>query len=395
MGWLTDLNSLDVLLIVVMLAYAVSGYVQGFVVNLIATTGLLAGGLIAIAVVPRFMDNPSRELGASLLALGLVVAAAAIGQTVGTFVGAELRSGLTWKPLRWIDAVGGSALSIVAVLCAGWALGYSVSGTTIPYLSTASRESQILSHVDRVMPSQATSVLRSFNDVIDTNLFPRYIDPFQTERITDVGPPDEAVLAQPGVAGARGSVVKILGQAVCERGIEGTGFAYAPGRIMTNAHVVAGVRTPTIQVGGRSVDTEVVLFDPELDVAVLAADVDLPVLDFDLTGDAGDPAVILGFPQNGPYDVRAARIRDKAPLRSPDIYDRGQVERETFAVRGLVRSGNSGGPLISPQGDVLGVIFAASVSDRSTGYALTAEQVAEDARRGISASAPVSTGGCA
>ncbi len=133
------MNSLDLILIVILLAYAVSGYVQGFVVNLIATIGLLVGGLLALAIVPKFLSGNTATLSSSLLALGLVVGAAAVGQGIGTYVGTDLRNGLKWKPLRWVDAVGGSVLSMVAVLCAGWALGYSVSGTTIPYLSTASQ----------------------------------------------------------------------------------------------------------------------------------------------------------------------------------------------------------------------------------------------------------------
>ena len=389
------MNSLDLVLIVIVVAYAISGYVQGFVVNLFATVGLLAGGLLAIAVVPRIMSDANQALGSSLLALGLVIGAAAIGQAIGTVVGSALRTGLRWQPLRSLDAVGGSVLSIVAVLVAGWALGYSVSGTTIPYLSTASRSSAILERVDGVMPSRATSALQSFNDVLDSNLFPRYIDPFETEQITEVGPPDEATLRQPGVEAARDSVVKILGQSRCSSGLEGSGFVYAPGRIMTNAHVVAGVDQPNLVIGDQQVPTRVVLFDKDLDVAVLAADVNIAPLEFDTDGVAGDAAAVLGFPQNGPFDARAARIRERIDLRSPDIYDEGQVTRDTFAVRSLVRSGNSGGPLVSPEGDVLGVIFAASISDRATGYALTADQVADSADRGVGATAAVSTGGCA
>jgi hypothetical protein len=390
------MNSLDLILIVILLAYAVSGYVQGFVVNLIATIGLLVGGLLALAIVPKFLSGNTATLSSSLLALGLVVGAAAVGQGIGTYVGTDLRNGLKWKPLRWVDAVGGSVLSMVAVLCAGWALGYSVSGTTIPYLSTASRDSVILDRVDNVMPARATSVLRSFNEVLDANLFPRYIDPFESEKIKPVGPPDTATLASDGVRKASGSVVKILGQAKCQRGIEGSGFAYSQGRVMTNAHVVAGVESPSVVINGQRTSARVVLFDSKLDVAVLAVDgLDLPALSFDKTGEAGEDAAILGFPENGPFDARAARIRSEMRLRSPDIYGKGQVVRETYSVRGLVRSGNSGGPLVSKEGDVLGVIFAASITDKSTGYALTASQVAADARAGIAATSTVSTGGCA
>ncbi|MCW2831803.1 MAG: serine protease [Aeromicrobium sp.] len=390
------MNSLDLIIVVVLVAYAISGYFQGFVVNLIATVGLLVGGLLAVAIVPKILSGGTPTLTSSLLALGLVIGAGAVGQAIGTFVGTDLRDGLRWKPLRWVDAVAGSALSIVAVLCAAWALGYSVSGTSIPYLSTASRDSSILDRVDGVMPARATSVLRSFNEVLDANLFPRYIDPFENEDIAAVGPPDEATLARPGVQQARASVIQVLGRAKCDRGIEGTGFAYADGRIMTNAHVVAGVTAPAVVVDGREVPTRVVLFDRKLDVAVLAVDgLGLTPLDFDEDGKDGQAAAILGYPENGPFDARAARIRNEMRLRSPDIYDRGQVERQTFSIRGLVRSGNSGGPLISEQGEVLGVIFAASVSDKSTGYALTAEQVAADARKGATATEQVSTGECA
>lgn len=390
------MNSLDLIIAIVLVAYAISGYFQGFVVNLIATIGLLVGGLLAVAIVPKALSGQTPTLSSSLLALGIVIGAAAIGQAVGTYIGTDLRDGMRWRPLRWVDAFGGSALSIVAVLCATWALGYSVSGTSIPYLSTASRGSAILERVDNVMPTQASSVLRAFNEVLDANLFPRYIDPFESEKITAVAPPDKAALASAGVRKASGSVYKILGQASCQRGIEGSGFAYAPGRVMTNAHVVAGVSEPFVVTDAGRTPAEVVLFDPDLDVAVLAVGgLRGAPLDFDLGGGAGDSAAILGYPENGPFDARAARVRSTMRLRSPDIYDRGQVVRETFSVRGLVRSGNSGGPLVSEAGDVLGVIFAASVTDKSTGYALTADQVADDARKGIEATSPVSTGGCA
>lgn len=390
------MNSLDAIILVILVAYAISGYFQGFVVNLIATLGLLLAGLLGLSIVPMLLSSAHPTVSSSLLALGLVIGVAAIGQAIGTFVGSILRDGLTWRPLRWVDAIAGSALSIVAVLCAAWALGYSVSGASIPYLSSASRDSSILGRVDTLMPERATSVLRSFNEVLDSNLFPRYIDPFESEDIKQVDPPDAATLASRGVTRARDSVVKILGQARCDRGIEGSGFAYADGRIMTNAHVVAGVESPMVVVGDREVPSTVVLFDRELDIAVLAVDdVRLRSLTFDKTGVAGQSAAILGYPQNGPFDARAARIRTEMRLRSPDIYDTGQVVRKTFSIRGLVRSGNSGGPLVSESGDVLGVIFAASVADKSTGYALTAEQVSGDARKGVDASTAVSTGDCA
>ena len=391
------MNSLDVVLVVVLLAYAISGYVQGFVVNLVATAGLVLGGLGAIWLVPVVLGRSDPGLTTSLLALGMVVGAAAIGQAVGTYIGTDLRGGLRAARLRRVDQAGGAVLSIVAVLVAAWALGYAVSGTSVPYLAGAARDSTLLSRVDSVMPQRATDTLRSFSRTIDSSLFPRYIDPFAQEDIAAVGPPDDGTLGQAGVQAAADSVVKIVGPAECGRGIEGSGFVYAPGRVMTNAHVVAGVDDPTVTLrDGRSVGARVVRFDPELDLAVLATvDLGVAALDFDLSGAAGQPAAVLGYPENGPFDARAARIRTQLTLRSPDIYDRGEVLRETFSIRALVRSGNSGGPLVSPEGQVLGVIFAASVSDSSTGYAVTAEQAQDEARAGITASRAVETGRCA
>ena len=180
------------------------------------------------------------------------------------------------------------------------------------------------------------------------------------------------------------------------RAPRGTGFLYAPTRLMTNAHVVAGVDDPNVVVGEQEVPARVVHYDSDLDVAVLAVDgLDRPFLRFDKTGEARDNAAVLGYPNDGPYNVQAARIRGEQRLRSPDIYGRGSVVREVFSLRSLVRPGNSGGPLVSGDGDVLGVIFAASVTDRDTGYALTADQVSERAGQGITTSAAVGTGDCA
>jgi len=205
------------------------------------------------------------------------------------------------------------------------------------------------------------------------------------------------VVADPQVRRAGTSVVKILGEAQsCNRDLVGSGFGYAPGRVMTNAHVVAGVSSLSIEVDGDQLDAEVVLFDPDLDVAVLAVDgLDVPALRFDGSGGSGDGGAVLGYPENGPFDAQPARIRDEQRLRSPDIYDDSSSVREVFSVRSTVRPGNSGGPLVSDAGRVYGVVFAASVTDVSTGYALTADQVSQRAATGRGADDPVSTGECA
>ena len=165
---------------------------------------------------------------------------------------------------------------------------------------------------------------------------------------------------------------------------------------MTNAHVVSGVSDPEIVTDRGTVPAEVVLYDENLDLAVLAFDSgNRTVLDFDETAQPGDAMVILGYPQDGPFDAQAARIRAEQRLSSPNIYGTGSVIREVFSLRGLVRPGNSGGPILDGDGEVAGVIFAASVTDSDTGYALTAAQARKAAADGKRRTAEVSTGDCA
>jgi S1-C subfamily serine protease len=391
------LNILDWIMVLVVLAYAVSGYWQGFISGAFATAGLLIGGFVAVLwLVPQLLGDAEPSLWVSMGALFVVLLSASFGQALFQFVGGRIRDRITWQPVRAVDAVGGAALSAVAVLVVAWVLGVAVSGSALPGISSQVRSSAVLSEVDRVMPEEADAALGAFNEVVGSSFFPRYLEPFAPERIVNVGPPSDAVARDPEVRAAQASVLKIRGENDCGRGVEGTGFLYSPGRLMTNAHVVAGVDDPTVIVGDREVSATVVHYDPDLDVAVLAVpELGRPFLRFDKTGEARDDAAVLGYPNDGPYNVQAARIRGEQRLRSPDIYGSGTVVREVFSLRSLVRPGNSGGPLVSTDGDVLGVIFAASVSDRDTGYALTAEQVARSAAQGLTNDAEVDTGDCA
>ncbi len=391
------MNVLDWILVLVVLAYAVSGYWQGFISGAFATAGLLLGGFVSVLwLVPQLLGDAEPSLWVSLGALFVVLLSASFGQAIFQYVGSRIRDRITWQPVRAVDAVGGAALSAAAVLVVAWVLGVAVSGSALPGVSTQVRSSTVLGEVDRLMPDEADEALRSFNEVVGSSFFPRYLEPFATERIVEVAPPSDKIARDAQVRAARASVLKIRGENDCGRGVEGTGFVYSPGRLMTNAHVVAGVDDPTVLVGEQEVPARVVHYDSDLDVAVLAVDgLDRPFLRFDKTGEARDNAAVLGYPNDGPYNVQAARIRGEQRLRSPDIYGRGSVVREVFSLRSLVRPGNSGGPLLSQDGDVLGVIFAASVTDRDTGYALTADQVSQSAATGLTNDSEVDTGDCA
>jgi S1-C subfamily serine protease len=325
-----------------------------------------------------------------------VLVCASFGQAVLQFTGSRIRSHIRWQPVRALDALGGAALSMAAVLVVAWALGVAVSGAKLPWVSTEVRDSAVLQKVNGVMPATAVQALDSFNDVVGSSFFPRYLEPFARERITEVHPAPARIARDPDVVRAKGSVYKIRGESSCGRGVEGTGFVFGPNRLMTNAHVVAGVSEPGVLVGEREVPAEVVYYNPDIDIAVLAVDgLQGRALRFDRSGRSGEVGAVLGYPEDGPYDVQGARIRAEQRLRSPDIYGNGTVLREVYSLRSLVRPGNSGGPLVSSAGKVLGVIFAASVSDEDTGYALTADQVAPAAAEGLSRRGAVGTGACA
>lgn len=390
------MNTLDVMLALAVVVYALSGYRQGFVVGSASTLGLLAGGFFGIQVTPLLLDGYSPSPAVTVAALVIVLALGLGGQAAGAFIGAQIRSRVTWQPARALDALGGAALSVVAMLLIAWVLGVAVSGAQLRGLNKEVRASVVLGAVDSTLPGGADRLLETFSALVDSAAFPRYLEPFAPERIKSVEPPSAGIAQRRQVVAAADSVVKVLGSATdCDRTVEGSGFVYAPGRVMTNAHVVAGVSEPVVQVGDDDLAAEVVYYDPDVDVAVLSVpELQAPALQFDDQAESGDNVAVLGYPENGPYDVQPARIRDEQSLRSPNIYGEDTVTRDTYSIFGLVRQGNSGGPLVNRRGVVIGVIFAASVTDADTGYALTSGQVERAADAGDSLLDPVGTGSC-
>ena len=217
-------------------------------------------------------------------------------------------------------------------------------------------------------------------------------------RAREVAAPDPALRNSQIVINAKRSVIKVLGTAPsCSRRIEGSGFVYADERVMTNAHVVAGTRDVQVEVNGDRLDATVVVYDPERDLAVLyVPELRAPVLPFiERPAATGANAIVLGFPLDGPYNAQSARVRDLSRITGPDIYDSNDVTREIYTIRALVRSGNSGGPLVTPNGRVLGVIFAAAADNPNVGFALTASEAAGTAKAGTERTRGVKTGDCA
>jgi uncharacterized membrane protein required for colicin V production len=390
------MNLLDWILLLLLAAYALSGYWQGFITGAFATVGLLLGGLLGIWVAPRALGNIEPSLWVSLGALFIVILCATVGQALLQYSGARMRARIKWQPVRALDAAGGAVLSMVAVLLVAWALGVAISGSRLGPVTPIVRDSKVLAAVDDVLPGQAYQGLQAFNDVVGTTFFPRYLEPFAPEQIIAVDPPARGILKDPDVERAHRAVFKVHGNNSCGRGVEGTAFLIRSDRLMTNAHVVAGVRDPQVLIGDKAVDANVVYYNSDLDIAVLSVqDLGVEPLHFAAGAATNAKVALLGYPQDGPYDAQPARVRQQQRLRSPDIYGNGSVLRSVYSLRGLIRPGNSGGPLVDTSGNVAGVIFAASVSDADTGYALTSGAVGAARDAGIASTTEVSTGACA
>jgi S1-C subfamily serine protease len=392
------MDLLDLVLIAVCLGFAVSGYRQGFLIGVLSFVGFLGGGILGAKYAPALHSAISGSGTASpLFGLLVVFAAATAGQLAATALGVSLRRRITWEPARRADAVGGAAVSVVSVLLVAWLVGSALAHSAINSVARQVRHSALLSGIDSVMPDSIPTWFAAFRRLIDQNGFPQVFGAIGPERIVKVPPPDPKVANSRAVQLAQPDIVKITGIAPsCRRQLEGSGFLYAPQHVMTNAHVVAGVHGPTVHaLDGRSYPAEVVLYDPKRDVAVLyVPGFDRQPLSFAGLAQRGQSAVVAGYPENGPFRPVAARVRGVESARGPDIYQSSQVTRQIYSVYSVVRPGNSGGPLLAPDGRVYGVVFAAAVEDRHTGYALTAAEVAADARSGAGARQPVSTQGC-
>ncbi|MFH8472563.1 MarP family serine protease [Streptomyces sp. NPDC018000] len=400
------MNVLDILLLAGAVWFAVIGYRQGFVVGILSVTGFLGGGLVAVYLLPFLWDQLTNGSAvsstAAVVAVVIVIVCASVGQAFTTHVGNKLRRYITWSPARALDATGGALVNVVAMLLVAWLIGSALAGTSLPTLGKEVRGSSVLLGISRVMPAQASTWFTDFSSVLAQNGFPQVFSPFANEPITEVRAPDPALAGSPVAASAKKSIVKVVGTAPsCGKVLEGTGFVFSDRRVMTNAHVVGGVDEPTVQIGGqgRLYDAKVVLYDWRRDIAVLdVPDLDAKPLKFtdtDYDADTGNSAIVAGFPENGSYDVRAARVRGRIDANGPDIYHRGTVRRDVYSLFATVRQGNSGGPLLTPDGKVYGVVFAKSLDDPDTGYALTADEIRQDIAHGRTANQQVDSQTCA
>lgn len=389
------MDLLDILLMLVILAYAASGYRRGLVAGCVSLAGFVGGAVIGVWVLPWMMDLVTAGTSAATVTAVLtVLVPAVVGHELAGRLALKLRRELDRGPLRVTDGIGGAAANTLAVLLVAWVAASVLGAGSSSLITQSIRGSALLGAVQNAMPDTTPTWFSRATSALTEAGFPQVFNPFENEPTAGVAKPSGDSVTESATNAAKLSTVKIEG-AAGNQGREGSGFAYAAQHVMTNAHVVAGIDRPTVRVGGvgRVYAARVVFFDPHKDVAVLyVPDLRAPLLRFDTGASRGDSAVVAGYPQDGGLDLQAATVANRINARGQNIYNTDTVTREIYSIRSTVRPGNSGGPLLTTDGRVYGVVFARSTSDNETGYVLTADEVAGDAQRAARATAPVDTG---
>ena len=392
------MSIVDLVLIGLALVFAFSGFRQGVIVSATSFFGFFGGAVLGAQlsepVADRFDGTATTRV---FVALVVVLAVALLGQVVAGAIGRAVRRRVTWQPAEVVDSVAGAVLSAVAVLLVAWMVATPLANAPFPQVSSQVKQSALVQAVDRSVPDGVRVVYDSLREAIDRNGLPDVLDPLTPTQVPDVPAPDQALMDSPVVRSVSGSVVQISGVAAsCSRQIDGSGFVYARERVMTNAHVLAGVTDPVVTAEGEEYDAVPVYVDEDTDVAVLAVP-GLPQVPLGFSSgpaESGDSAIIMGYPGGGGLFVGPARVRDRTEISGPDFRNEQTVVRDVYALYGEVRAGNSGGPLFDPEGQVLGVVFASAIDDPLTGYALTYAQVEDAAVTGQASSSAVPTGSC-
>ncbi|MER6736614.1 MarP family serine protease [Streptomyces puniciscabiei] len=389
------MDLLDLVLVLVILVYAASGYRRGLVAGCVSLAGFVGGAVVGVWVLPWVTGLVERGTAqATALAVVTVLVPAVVGHELAGRLALRLRGELDRGPLRVLDGLGGAAANSVAVLIVAWVAASVLGAAPSQTLNAAIRNSTLLGAVQDAMPDTTPAWFSRATSALTEAGFPQVFNPFENESTARVARPSGDSVTPAATSAAKLSTVKIEGASGNE-GREGSGFVFAAGHVMTNAHVVAGIDHPSVRVGGvgRSYAARVVLFDPDRDVAVLyVPGLHAPVLRFDTSASRGDSAVVAGYPQDGGLNLQAATVASRVQATGQNIYNDGAVTRDIYSIRSTVRPGNSGGPLLTTSGKVFGVVFARSTSDAETGYALTADEVAGDAHRAATSTTSVDTG---
>lgn len=392
---------LDLVLLALAAAFAVAGYRQGFIIGVLSFIGFTGGAVIGIYLAPGVaMALTSRQNLQAVLAIIGVFVMAVGGMLIASALGVLLRSHVRRRPSTLLDSAGGAAVNVVAILLLAWMIGRLVAFTpTFPAIAGEVNGSLLLRSVDRLIPQSARPEFTALRKLLSTQPYVQVFGALGAETALNVPKVDQSVLQRPGLHLDRNSVVKIEGWAPgCSRSIEGSGFVISPDHVITNAHVVAGVTNgPEVytRVSRGEHPARVVFFDPEQDIAILyVPGLNLRALHLAQSAPFGAPAIVAGYPLDKNFTPVAARVGRAEQASGPDIYGNTQVVRSIYPIRAVVRPGNSGGPLIAPDGQIYGMVFAAAVAVPKTGYALTSGQLGPDIAKGENKTSAALTGAC-
>lgn len=383
----------DVVLGLVLLAYLVQGYRLGFVRSIGGTAGLIAGAIAASLLSPLIgslvPDDTGRVVATIVAAVVLVLLGHAIGSGIGGAIGGVLRR----SPLGPVDRVlGAGAQLVVSALAVSVVASLAVS-LGVPYVAQPVASSAVLRVIDASTPAPVDRALAQLRSTVLSSGIPQLGISLGTGGDTTVPGVEQTA----GLRTAADSVVKITGRAAaCNQEQSGSGFVVAGDRVLTNAHVVAGVVEPVvIAPNGQALQGRVTAFDPERDLAVIAVrGLRADPLTVAASPSAGDRGVVAGYPFGGPFSEGGAEVLQSGGVAVPDVTGGGRTTRDIAAMAADVEQGNSGGPLLSPDGRVIGVVFAKSTSTPDLGYALTPDEFGDLAQRASSLTEPASTGRC-
>jgi S1-C subfamily serine protease/uncharacterized membrane protein required for colicin V production len=379
-------TTIDWIILLFVSVLAVYGYARGFVVGFLSLVGFAAGAFLGSRLVPVLLSQGSKSPYAPLFGLAGAVLLGGLLASGLEFLGFELRRRIRIPGFGVFDGLLGAALSACIAFGIVWLLGAVALQTPgAGQLRDDIQRSLVLQRLNQLLPPSGPIL----NALARVDPFPQINGPR-----ADVPPPTGGILRDPGVGAASNSVVRILGTA-CGLGIEGSGWVARRGVVVTNAHVVAGEDDTVVQVHGDSpsLSARAIHFDPTNDIAILGVDgLGAPALPIAPAAPSGTAGAILGYPGNGPFDARPARVGDTQETLTDDAYGRGPVRRLITSLRGLVREGNSGGPVVDARGRVLATVFAATVGGPPGGFGVPDPIV----RRALaSARGTVSTGPCA
>ena len=388
------MNLLDALIALVFIVSLVTGFRRGAALQVVTYTGLILGLIVGALVAPRLARLAHDPLAQATVALLALLLFAAIGDMVGWLIGRRLWAAARRSRLEFVDASAGSVVAGAAALITVWFLAFNLVQGPFPVVSSQIRRSAIVHVLDVVLP-RPPSLLAQVRTFFDRFGFPEVFAGLPPAPAGPVKGPSQAEASRAFDA-ADQSTVRIVGHA-CDKIQEGSGFVVENNYVVTNAHVVAGVGAPQVQLqGGGEFNARTVLFNDDLDLAVLRLD-EAPAESLTFvpeTLDRGAPGAVLGYPGGGPLDGEQAAVRRSMIAIGKDIYGDDTVRRQVYELQTTVRPGNSGGPFVTIDGQVAGVVFAASTTNADVGYAITSAEAIPEVRRAIESDAPVSTGTC-